>query len=281
MSGLLIRQASGEDTAAVQSLCAQLNPQDYVIATWPRWIALASSVNLVADKGGQIVGCIHAEGVTANEGWIQALRVHPYVQRRGIGSQLLVASQTALRSEGSHIVRASIAAANWPSRRLVRMAGWHVVGHVLRRRAAGQAENAKLIYPPATEQAWRLLGTSVMLASRSHTAHFGLVYFSWTLEYLRDQIRQHALLTSSDGQSLAFLDPTAPPAIGATWIVGILGNLVSMSGLLEGVLAEAAGREHDVIVDSPARASTQRALSLMGFGPPKSDGDFIVVQRVV
>lgn len=281
MSGPLIRQASTEDTSAVQDLCTQVNPQDYVIAAWPQWLTLASSVSLVADMAGQVVGCIHAEGITAHEGWIQALRVHPNARRRRIGSQLLSAAHTALKNDGIHIVRAAIAAANWPSRRLVRVAGWHVVEHVLRRRSSGRAETLGLLHQPAAEQAWRLLRASAVLASRLHTAHFGRVYFSWTSEYLQEQLRQHGLLIASDTQSIAVLDPTASRTMGATWIIGIAGNLSCLSGLLRSILAEAAALGHDVIIDSPARASIQRALSLMDFGPPKSDGDFIIVERVI
>ena len=278
MSGLLIRQALTEDTAAVQGLCTQINPHDYVITAWPHWLALPSAANLVADMGGQVVGCIHAEGITAREGWIQALRVHPNAQRRGVGSQLLIAGQTALKSAGIRIVRAAIGAGNLPSRRLVKVAGWRIVEHILRRRSSGRTGPMRRSYHPGAEDAWRLLRKSTVLASRSHTAHYGRVYFSWTREYVQEQVRQHALLISSDSRCLAVLDAASSGETGATWIVGILGGRSALSGLLQDVLAEAAGRGLDVIIDSPARASIQRALSVMNFSPPKSDADFVVVE---
>ena len=164
-----------------------------------------------------------AEGITAREGWIQALRVHPAAQRRGIGFQLLAAAPNVLTSQGIDRVRASVDSANRPSRRLLRKAGWQVVGHVHRRRAVGRAENIQPVHPASAGQVWRLLTTSAMLASRPHVARFGRVYFSWTLEYVSDLAGRHGVIASSDGRALAILDPSAPAAMDARWIVGIRG----------------------------------------------------------
>ncbi|HEV8338748.1 MAG TPA: hypothetical protein VGR25_03710 [bacterium] len=92
-------------------------------------------------------------------------------------------------------------------------------------------------------------------------------------------MRQDAVIVSSDGRGLAILDPSAPAALGSTWIVGMVGTLRSLVELLDGISAGTAERRESVIVDSPASPVLQQAMDREGFEPPDRDGDFLIVQR--
>jgi len=61
------------------------------------------------------------------KGWINRLAVDPAYQRRGVGTRLLRASETALARKGMKVISAFITNGNAPSLNLFRRSGYQIV----------------------------------------------------------------------------------------------------------------------------------------------------------
>jgi len=292
----VVRSATAADTAAVQALCKLLDPADYVPDVWPIWLNVANAVNLLADVGGRVVGCLHGELLTPQEAWAQAMRVHydrnlvraskqpqaprrPEVQRRTIASQLLTALEAELRRRRAQVLRGTIDVSNRASLALVRNAAWRIVARVCRRRAAGRIGHAEGALRATSAEARALVRAAPVLASRPHLAIVRRAYFAMTDEHVVGLVRRGAVVVSQDGQAYAILDPDAAQSSGALWVVAIAGNPASRREVLEDLVKEAGCSGLDVVVDSPAEPALQSALDAMGFTPPERYGEFVVVER--
>jgi ribosomal-protein-alanine N-acetyltransferase len=83
------------------------------------------TVRLKAEKKGQVVGFAIGDRRRRNGlGWIASIGVHPAHRRRGIGRQLLEASEAAL---GTKRIRLSLRASNRAAQGLYDQAGYEVV----------------------------------------------------------------------------------------------------------------------------------------------------------
>jgi GNAT superfamily N-acetyltransferase len=275
----VVRGATAANTAAVQALCKLLDPDDYVPEAWPMWLRMTDGINLVAEVEGRIVGCGHGELLTPHEAWVQALRVHPAVRRRGIGSQLLRAREAELRHRGVHVVRGAIDAYNAPSQALFEKAGWRTVLRVCRRRVEGRIGDAAHLRRAPLPEAMALVRAAPVLASRPHLALVKRAYFTMTEEHLAGLAQQGAVVVSQDGQAYAILDPEAAQSSGTLWVTAIAGNPASRREVLEDLVKEAGCSGLDVVVDSPAEPALQSALDAMGFKPPERYGEFVVVEH--
>ena len=88
-------------------------------------LSYPDTVRLKAVQEGVMVGFVIADRRRRNDlGWIASIGVHPAHRRRGIGRQLLEASETAL---GSKRIRLSLRTSNHAARRLYDHAGYEVV----------------------------------------------------------------------------------------------------------------------------------------------------------
>ena len=292
----VVRSATAADTAAVQALCKLLDPADYVPDAWPIWLNVANAVNLLADVGGRVVGCLHGELLTPQEAWAQAMRVHydrnlvraskqpqaprrPEVQRRTIASQLLTALEAELRRRRVQVLRGTIDVSNRASLALVRNAAWRIVAHVCRRRAAGRIGHAEGALRATSAEARALVRAAPVLASRPHLAIVRRAYFAMTDEHVVGLVRRGAVVVSQDRQAYAILDPDAAQSSGALWVVAIAGNPASRREVLEDLVKEAGSSGLGVVVDSPAEPVLQSALDAMGFKTPERYGEFVVVEH--
>jgi GNAT superfamily N-acetyltransferase len=275
----VVRGATAPDTAAVQALCKLLDPDDYVPDAWPMWLRMTDGINLVAEVEGRIVGCAHGELLTPHEACAQAMRVHPAVRRRGIGSQLHRARDAELRHRGVHVVRAAIDAYNAPSQALVEKAGWRTILRVCRRRVEARIGDAAHLRRATLLEAIALVRTAPVLASRLHLAIVRRAYFAMTDKHVVGLVRRGAVVVSQDGQAYAILDPDAAQSSGALWVVAIAGNPASRREVLEDLVKEAGSSGLGVVVDSPAEPALQSALDAMGFKPPERYGEFVVVEH--
>jgi hypothetical protein len=292
----VVRSATAADTAAVQALCKLLDPADYVPDAWPIWLNVANAVNLLADVGGRVVGCLHGELLTPQEAWAQAMRVHydrnlvraskqpqaprrPEVQRRTIASQLLTALEAELRRRRAQVLRGTIDVSNRASLALVRNAAWRIVARVCRRRAAGRIGHAEGALRATSAEARALVRAAPVLVSRPHLALVKRAYFAMTDEHVVGLVRRGAVVVSQDRQAYAILDPDAAQSSGALWVVAIAGNPASRREVLEDLVKEAGSSGLGVVVDSPAEPVLQSALDAMGFKTPERYGEFVVVEH--
>ena len=278
MKGWTIRVASVAETPHVLALCNLLDPQDYVQTAWPQWLCRTDALNLVVEAEGQVIACGHGELVTPHDAWMQAIRVHPAAQRRGVGSQLLWALLAEFHKSGVRVARGSTAASNRPMQVLLEKIGGRIVASVCRRLARGRTGRA-LKMPRATmAEALGLVRMAPVLASRPHLARFKRAYFTMTDEHLAELVQQGAVVVSTDRQAYAILDPNADVSSGAMWVSAIIGSPPGMCEVLEGLLVEAGCTGLGIVVDSPAEPVLQSVLDAMDFESPDRDGEFVMVE---
>ena len=105
-----------EHFAGVQSLWTEVFPND---PPWnraevaiPEKLAAQPDLLLVAENDeGRVVGTAMA-GYDGHRGWLYSLAVKPSHQRRGLGSSLVAAAESALAALGCHKLNLQIRAGN-------------------------------------------------------------------------------------------------------------------------------------------------------------------------
>jgi len=90
---------------------------------WLEW-AEEPGHDLVALDDGRAVGGIHVSIVGRTEAWMEAIRVHPDVQGRGIGGQLVREAEALARHYGAAVMRTSIPAHDYGALSLAERAGY-------------------------------------------------------------------------------------------------------------------------------------------------------------
>lgn len=90
---------------------------------WLEW-AEEPGHDLVALDDGRAVGGIHVSIVGRTEGWMEAIRVHPDVQSRGIGGQLVREAEALARHYGAAVMRTAIPAHDYGALALAERAGY-------------------------------------------------------------------------------------------------------------------------------------------------------------
>ena len=276
---ILIRHAAPQDSKDVLQLCRLLDPGDYVVRAWPLWIKMKGAINLVAEVGGRVVGCWHAEPLTSQEAWSQGTRVHPERQGRGIGTSLLRFLESELRQKGFRVIRGSIAPTNQASLALVRKFNWHVVARICRREAAGRSFGFLQLPFASLEEAVLLSREWPVLASRSHLAHFRRAYFSMTEAHLKKLTANKAVLLSSDRRAFAILDQESGTAGRQVWVVALAGEDAEIKDILWALIAQAREGAASVLVDSSEEQPVQARLNELGFKPAAPDGKYVIVER--
>jgi GNAT superfamily N-acetyltransferase len=105
---------------------------DYVPGRFRRWLTDPNSTVLVIpDPADRPIALCHAVMLSANEGWLEAARVHPGHRRSGLGSALNHAGVQWLAEQGAQVVRLAVEGANQSARNQVekleyrRVGDWH------------------------------------------------------------------------------------------------------------------------------------------------------------
>lgn len=125
-------------------------------AEWLDW-AEEPGHDLIALDAGRIVGGIHVAIVGRTEAWMEAIRVHPDAQGRGIGGQLVREAESLARHYGAAVLRTAVPAHDYAALALAERAGYRrAAGCVVMETTAG-SEAAHVPYDapvgqPRTEQ---------------------------------------------------------------------------------------------------------------------------------
>lgn len=90
------------------------------------WVAWAEEPghDLAAMDGGRAVGGIHVSVVGRTEAWLEALRVHPDAQGRGIAGRLVKEGEHLARHYGAAVIRAAIPAHDYAALGVAERAGF-------------------------------------------------------------------------------------------------------------------------------------------------------------
>lgn len=93
---------------------------------WQAW-AEEPGQDLAAMAGGRPVGGIHVSIVGRTEAWLEALRVDPDAQGRGIAGRLIKEGEQLARRHGAAVLRAAIPAHDDGTRAVAERAGFKVI----------------------------------------------------------------------------------------------------------------------------------------------------------
>jgi GNAT superfamily N-acetyltransferase len=93
---------------------------------WRDW-AEEPGHDLAALDGGRVVGGIHVSIVGRTEAWLEALRVHPDAQGRGVAGRLVKEGEHLARHYGAAVVRTAIPAHDYSAVAVAERAGFKIV----------------------------------------------------------------------------------------------------------------------------------------------------------
>jgi len=114
-------------------------------AEWLSW-AEEPGHELVALDDGRVVGGIHVSIVSRTEAWMEALRVHPDVQGRGIGARLVREAETVVRHYGAAVIRTAVPAHDYGALAVAERSGYSRVGRCVVVEAEVRPEAVHLPY---------------------------------------------------------------------------------------------------------------------------------------
>jgi N-acetylglutamate synthase-like GNAT family acetyltransferase len=280
-----VREAEERDAPAVRQLCERLDARDYLLGAWGAWMQTPGDIQLVAEHGGRLAGCVRAGLPSPSEAFVQGLRVDPEVRRRGIGRQLLLDLEARLRRRGVTVQRAVTAQGNERARGLAAALRWREVHAVARRRtrkalaapaAASDASSAAAWPRPPLDVVEAVLRRHPVLASHTGLAHFRRVYFAAAAPWVADAVRA-GLVLGADG-ACAFLDP---PARSGLWLHAPAGPAASVVRLIATVAGAGAPGRGALAVEAPDDAELQSGLDALGFVPADQDDRYVVLEATI
>jgi N-acetylglutamate synthase-like GNAT family acetyltransferase len=286
MSGAAgVRDAEERDAPAVRQLCERLDARDYLLGAWDAWMQTPGDIQLVAEHGGRLAGCVRAGLPSPGEAFVQGLRVDPEVRRQGIGRQLLLDLEARLRRRGVTVQRAVTAQGNERARGLAAALGWREAHAVARRRTKSALAAPAATFDAASAAAWprpsldlveAVLRRHPVLASRTGLAYFGRVYFAAAAPWVADAVRA-GLVLGADG-ACAFLDP---PARGGLWLHAPAGPATSVVRLVAALAGACAPGRGALAVEAPDDGELQSGLDALGFAPAGQDDRYVVLEAMI
>ncbi|HLA23851.1 MAG TPA: GNAT family N-acetyltransferase [bacterium] len=95
-------------------------------AEWEAW-AEEPGHDLVAMDGGRARGGIHVSIVGRTEAWLEALRVHPDAQSRGIAGRLVKEGEQMARHHGAAVIRTAIPAHDYAALGVAERGGYRIL----------------------------------------------------------------------------------------------------------------------------------------------------------
>jgi len=128
---LTIRRARPDDRADMERICAHTwDEGDYIPEVWDEWLADERGPLIVGEVGGQVVALSKITWQTADQVWLEGMRVDPDYRRRGAAGRFLDYSLTYAQEQGARVVRLSTGSNNAPVHILMdrigmeRICGW-------------------------------------------------------------------------------------------------------------------------------------------------------------
>jgi ribosomal protein S18 acetylase RimI-like enzyme len=134
LEDVTVRPAESGDRDAVLAFTAHTFPDgDYIAAVFDTWLEDTSGALLVAIFEGRPVGLAHLLMLSAEDAWIEGIRVDPAVRRRGIGRVLISQVLRTAYERGAKVARLFTDSDNVASQTLVtRRFGFQRVAEVTR-----------------------------------------------------------------------------------------------------------------------------------------------------
>jgi len=258
-------------------------------AEWREW-AEEPGQDLVAVDGGRGVGGIHVSIVGRTEAWMEALRVHPDAQGRGVAGQLVREAEGVARRYGAGLLRTAIPAHDYAAQAVAERGGYRVVARGVVAETAVPAGPPHLPYdapvePPRPEQAPQVL----RFLERTQTLHAWdrLVPLGWRFRRILPELvrgllkdRRAAIALRPDRAD----DPLACALFarpGAAVVVGLIdGAPPGVQAVFGEVVEQAQEREAGrIVVFTPDRGFLE-PLGVREWRPhPWCPDGLVVVQK--
>ncbi len=186
---------AGTDT---DQLSRVVGGRDAAPAEWRAW-AEEPGHDLVATDGARAVGGIHLSLVGRAEAWMEAIRVHPDAQGRGIAGQLVKEAEQAARRYGAAMMRTAVPAHDYGALTVAERAGYRPALRCAVVETGGPEGPAHLPYDAPVEHP-RVEQTPIVVRFLEHAAALsaweGLVPLGWRFrrlvpELVRGLIKDH------------------------------------------------------------------------------------------
>lgn len=157
---LEIRRARPEDQEAVLSFCAHTwEDGDYIPYVWETWLADEGGPLLVGVWEGRVAAIEKITRASADEVWLEGLRVDPQHRRKGIARALFHYALEWAKENGVRFVRLATSSSNVTVQRMIEAAG---LRHVLscpyyQSEALAEGEEPERLDREAAEEIWERL----------------------------------------------------------------------------------------------------------------------------
>jgi predicted N-acetyltransferase YhbS len=194
MPKVRIRAARAADKADVEAICARVweEAEDYVPEVWDDWLADPYGKPIVAQLEDRVIGLAKLTRLSADQWWLEGLRVDRKHQHQGVGGSLqahLVEEFNRTGQEGT--LRFGTHSRNHPVHRLASRDGFrHVATYRLYEAEplpSGQALPLRQLAEGDLDPAWRLIQ-----GSPRYRAAGGLYETFWSWENLtRERLAHH------------------------------------------------------------------------------------------
>ena len=186
-----MRPARPEDRDAVLAFCAHTwDDGDYIEYVWDDWLDDARGVLLVGLLDGTPVGINHLRMVSADEAWLEGMRVDPAYRRAGFGGVLTSRAMVAGRERGAAVARLFTSSDNLASQGMIARFGFVRVAEMVRYRgpALPPGDTAQLATltrpgPDDFERIWEWLVQSNLAPLTG-----GLEYDDWQARALTEPL---------------------------------------------------------------------------------------------
>lgn len=240
-----VRPARPEDRGAVLGFSVDtFEWGDYIAEGWDKWLTDPNGQLLVGELGGLPVAVEHVAFPTANESWLQGLRVDPAVRRRGIGRAMLEAALVVARERGANVARLFTAATNEPVHRMMAAHDFHLVAKFAFLTARASPELGTT--PEAAVQGdlddlWRIVQESESFRLTEGTYCLGWVCLGLTRARLAEHVSAgEALVLREEGRPAAFALAVPRPEEDDLWLAGLYGESDALGRLTRRLRARAA-----------------------------------------
>jgi GNAT superfamily N-acetyltransferase len=129
MSRIDVRPARPEDREAVLAFCSNTwEWGDYIAHVWDEWLRDPAGLLLVATVDEQPAGVAHLDMLTAQDAWLEGLRVDPHYRHQGLARALYEALQLEAMRRGATRARLAVESTNERSIQISERGHWYRVG---------------------------------------------------------------------------------------------------------------------------------------------------------
>ena len=240
---------------------------DYVPHRFSDWLEDPLSNLLVAvDESDVPIALVNARMMSPTEGWLEAARVRPDHQRKGLGTMLNHAGVDWVREQGAKVVRLAIeddnpAAISQVEKLAYRRSSEWVAGFIDVEPATTCLDSERLrpARPGDVDGAWVLWSTSDLARAGRALLADGWLWRRATVEDFTSASKTQRLVQSQHGWAL--MRESAP--VAETMLLAT--SPPDLPGLLNGLKQRAAGRVEEMIVRLPALDWSVEALRRAGF----------------